>query len=285
VNHGNKPWEYDQVNIICPVYPPGRRHEREIEKYIIYSVTKEEYETCRITNPNPKTIAMCNKPYELMYFTITFRSFTPTPGGMEFKPGQNYYFISTSSKDDLYRRVGGHCSTHHMKLEFKIADNDHEMHSSNTRTKAVNVARKRRPMSPYPRPGSSLSTDSDGDTLVIDTADNYNYKQFPNYKGYYNLQNGRRGYHPTYDRNTGRITSYYDYQPHTNIGDKKGKKRNEYDVHPNDVIKHEASRMAAATSTASASKYYVHCDANQMFLFVSVFAFVAQMMSFGFSLN
>ena len=270
VNHGNKPWEYDQVNIICPVYPPGRRHEREIEKYIIYSVTKEEYKTCRITNPNPKTIAICNKPYELMYFTITFRSFTPTPGGMEFKPGQNYYFISTSSKDDLYRRVGGHCSTHHMKLEFKIANNDHEQ----TRTKAVNVARKRRPMSPYPRPGSSYSAESDEDTLVID---NYNYKQFPNYKGYYNLPNGRRGSHPTYDRNSGRITSYYDYQPHTNIGDKK---RNEYDVHPNDVIKHEASRMAAATSTAS--KYYVHCDANKMFLFISVFALVAEMMSFSF---
>ena len=117
VNHGNKPWEYDQVNIICPVYPSGRRRpEDEIEKYIIYSVTKEEYETCRITNPNPKTIAICNKPYELMYFTITFRSFTPTPGGMEFKPGRDYYFISTSSKHDLHRRVGGHCSTHHMKL-------------------------------------------------------------------------------------------------------------------------------------------------------------------------
>jgi len=23
VNRGNKPWEYDQVNIICPVYRPG----------------------------------------------------------------------------------------------------------------------------------------------------------------------------------------------------------------------------------------------------------------------
>ena len=38
VNHGNKPWEYDQVNIICPVYPSGRRRpDDEIEKYIIYS--------------------------------------------------------------------------------------------------------------------------------------------------------------------------------------------------------------------------------------------------------
>ena len=122
VNRGNKPWEYDQVNIICPVYRPGT-HSDDIETYVIYSVSKDEYESCRITNPNPRVIAICNKPHELMYFTITFRSFTPTPGGMEFQPGEDYYFISTSAKDDLYRRAGGHCSSHHMKVAFKVANN------------------------------------------------------------------------------------------------------------------------------------------------------------------
>lgn len=115
VNHENKPWEYDQVNIICPVYRPGELRDEDKERSIIYSVSKDEYETCRITQPNPRVIAMCNKPHELMYFTITFRSFTPTPGGMEFTPGKDYYFVSTSSKEDLYQRVGGRCSTHHMK--------------------------------------------------------------------------------------------------------------------------------------------------------------------------
>ena len=56
-------------------------------------------------------------------FTITFRSFTPTPGGLEFRPGQDYYFISPSSREDLHRRVGGGCSTHNMKMIFKVADN------------------------------------------------------------------------------------------------------------------------------------------------------------------
>lgn len=79
-----------------------------------------------------------------MYFTITFRSFTPQPGGLEFRPGQDYYFIcklsliigscsfvqpsnlhhllipATSSRDDLHRRVGGRCSTHNMKVVFKV---------------------------------------------------------------------------------------------------------------------------------------------------------------------
>ena len=123
VNRGNLPWEYDQVNVICPVSKPGSRYP---EKHVIYSVSKEEFDSCRITNPKPRIVAICNKPHRLMYFTITFRSFTPTPGGLEFLPGQDYYFISTSSREDLHRRVGGGCSTHNMKMIFKVHDNRHE---------------------------------------------------------------------------------------------------------------------------------------------------------------
>lgn len=120
VNEGNLPWEYDQANIICPVSKPGDRYP---EKHVIYSVSREEFDSCRISNPKPKIVAICNQPHRLMYFTITFRSFTPTPGSLEYNPGQDYYFISTSSKEDLHRRVGGGCATHNMKMIFKVADN------------------------------------------------------------------------------------------------------------------------------------------------------------------
>jgi ephrin-B len=120
VNKGNLPWEYDQANIICPVSKPGARYP---EKHVIYSVSREEFDSCRITNPKPKIVAIGNQPHRLMYFTITFRSFTPTPGSLEYQPGQDYYFISTSSKEDLHRRVGGGCATHNMKMIFKVADN------------------------------------------------------------------------------------------------------------------------------------------------------------------
>jgi ephrin-B len=120
VNSGNLPWEYDQVNIICPVSKPNVRYP---ERHVIYSVSREEFDSCRITNPKPKIVAVCSQPHQLLYFTITFRSFTPTPGGLEFYPGQDYYFISTSSKEDLHRRVGGGCSTHNMKMIFRVADN------------------------------------------------------------------------------------------------------------------------------------------------------------------
>ena len=120
INVGNLPWEYDQVNIICPVTKSGVRYP---ESHVVYSVSREEYESCRVTNPKPKIVAVCSKPHQLLYFTITFRSFTPTPGGLEFHPGQDYYFISTSSPEDLHRRVGGGCATHNMRMVFRVAEN------------------------------------------------------------------------------------------------------------------------------------------------------------------
>ena len=116
VNDGNLPWEYDQLNLICP--------HNSLEQHVIYSVSKEEFDNCRVTNPRPKIVAICNKPQEFMYFTITFRSFTPTPGGLEFRPGQEYYFISTANTRDIHRRVGGWCKSHNMKMIVKVAEND-----------------------------------------------------------------------------------------------------------------------------------------------------------------
>ena len=44
------------------------------------------------------------------------------PNTLEFHPGKSYYFISTSSGDDLHRRVGGYCTNNNMKVVFKVAD-------------------------------------------------------------------------------------------------------------------------------------------------------------------
>ena len=118
VNEDNLPWEYDQVNLICPVVKDGVG-----EQHVIYSVEKEEYDNCRVTSPRPRIVAVCNRPDTFMYFTITFRSFTPTPGGLEFRPGKEYYFISTANTRDIHRRVGGWCKSHNMKMIVKVAEN------------------------------------------------------------------------------------------------------------------------------------------------------------------
>ena len=121
VNQGNLPWEYDQVNLICPVV--GEEGGQE-EQHVIYSVDRQEFESCRVSNPRPRIVAVCNRPRTFMYFTITFRSFTPTPGALEFSPGKEYYFISTSTNKDLHRRAGGWCRSHNMKMIIKVAESE-----------------------------------------------------------------------------------------------------------------------------------------------------------------
>ena len=112
VNQGNRPSQYDQLHLICPT---GSEH------HVIYSVSREEYEACRVTSASPRIVAICSPASSASYFTITFRNFSPTPGGLEFRAGQSYYFISTSTSRDLHRRAGGYCSTHNMKMVFNIA--------------------------------------------------------------------------------------------------------------------------------------------------------------------
>ena len=75
---GNLPWEYDQLNIICPSYTEargtrGRGEGEQGEQYIIYNVSKEEYDTCRISQRDPRVVAVCDSPYDQTQFTITFR--------------------------------------------------------------------------------------------------------------------------------------------------------------------------------------------------------------------
>ena len=127
----DQPWSYEQANIICPRYSsslPALRAER----YIIYNVTKTEFEHCQVINPQQnKIVAVCNTPYQLTFFTLTFRAFSPVPGAFEFHPGEIYYFISTSSKRNLYKHSGGRCATHNMRLVFKIRDTNESDNNNN----------------------------------------------------------------------------------------------------------------------------------------------------------
>ena len=121
--YGRSAHEYDQVNIICPKYDRNLvQDENATERFVIYHVTKEEYDSCRIFGRRPHIIAQCNSPFQKLFFTISFRSFSPTPGALEFKPGFDYHFISTSSKENINQLENGMCHTHNMKLVFKVAD-------------------------------------------------------------------------------------------------------------------------------------------------------------------
>ena len=107
--------EFDQLHLRCP--------EDEEEEHIIYKVSKAEYLGCRVANPRPEIVMLCGKKSRevpLRLRTITFRRFSPTPGGLEFPPSTSHYFISTASSSNLYQRVGGGCTSHNMRLVIHV---------------------------------------------------------------------------------------------------------------------------------------------------------------------
>jgi len=215
VNQGNLPWEYDQLNIICPSYSGTRggtatREQDAPEKYIIYNVSREEYDTCRISQKDPRVVAVCDKPDQDLQYTLTFRSFSPTPRGLEFRPGQDYYFISTSSKRDLLRRVGGSCSTHNMKVIFKVAQSAEHKEIVQP---SINVARD--------LSGSSRDLSGSEETLVT------------GYKDIVRPIEDVRSFHSGLDHIT------------------KGR----YDRNDNGVVKQEASTMTGSSSAASSFSF------------------------------
>ncbi|XP_076224319.1 ephrin [Nomia melanderi] len=269
VNKNNAEFEYDQVNIICPVYQPGT-YDDDAEKYIIYNVSKEEYETCRITNPNPRVIAVCDKPFRTMYFTITFRPFTPQPGGLEFLAGHDYYFISTSTKEDLHKRIGGRCSTNNMKVVFKVCCSNEADTSSSSATSRNNSV---------PVTSSTVPSSSSTSTTVLGGG----AAGLPPPAPPTVLKGGDRFYpggnihhhHDHHQPATAAPTlshapppAVYPVHPHqppihngppsssppkTSIGQKK--KNKEYSDHPNEVVKNEELTYNGASSSRNQDRY------------------------------
>ena len=117
-------WDYEQANIICPLYD-NQVPSTLTEQYVIYNVTKFEYDQCQLSSSaNAKIVALCDTPYQPKFFTLTFRSFSPTPGAFEFHPGQKYYFISTNYHENSrgQRSKPKKCSHPPMRLVFRIKD-------------------------------------------------------------------------------------------------------------------------------------------------------------------
>ncbi|OQR78545.1 origin recognition complex subunit 5-like, partial [Tropilaelaps mercedesae] len=162
VNRGNQPFDFDQVDIICPSYMVGTP-PRDMETYIIYLVSRHEYETCTLIGSSAaRLVAKCNgNAGRALKYTITFRSFTPQPGGHEFRPGSDYYLISTSSGSPggLKQDQGGACREHNMKLTFKVCCDPHDdshrtstKHSNGTADKSDQLEQTTESWSPFRRP-------------------------------------------------------------------------------------------------------------------------------------
>ena len=137
ISSAKSPWDYEQANIICPFHQSGVPQSLT-EQYVVYNVTKEEYQECKLNSvSSAKIVTVCNTPYQPKFITLTFRSFSPTPGAFEFHPGEKYYFMSTPYVlDSGYRRSRSQavtrCSHPPMRLIFRIK----EVHSDDNKVKS-----------------------------------------------------------------------------------------------------------------------------------------------------
>ncbi|GMS83984.1 hypothetical protein PENTCL1PPCAC_6159, partial [Pristionchus entomophagus] len=104
----------DLVDIHCPF---GKTNEQSI----IYRVSKEEYDECRL-GEQPKEVGRCTDTNVETKLKIAFRSFQPNPFAMTYRPDNIYYFISTStgSPDGMANREGGLCTTHALKMKLHV---------------------------------------------------------------------------------------------------------------------------------------------------------------------
>ena len=172
-----------------------------------------------------------------MFVTITFRSFTPTPGGLEFKPGKDYYFITTSSQNNLHNKIGGRCVSHGMKVIFKVIDN-----SIPRRSEKVNLLKNKKHKHKRKKYGIKPEY----------IEDNLNFKRFSN-------QNENKTYSKLegikfIQANSHIYGSSYQTHPQKN---KKYPKFRENEVLEYEEISVEASRMHASGSSSIAMKCFV----------------------------
>ncbi|XP_035503717.2 ephrin-A2-like [Scophthalmus maximus] len=85
----------DYLDIYCPHYEGA---EPAMERYVLYMVNYDGFTTC-----DPRTTGFkrweCNRPQSSngpIRFSEKFQLFTPFSLGFEFRPGHEYYYISSS---------------------------------------------------------------------------------------------------------------------------------------------------------------------------------------------
>ncbi|XP_041034663.1 ephrin-B1-like [Carcharodon carcharias] len=155
----------DRIDLICPQSVPRSTHSTEhYEYYRLYLVTQEQAERCD-TVMSPTVLLTCDKPDQITRFTIKFQEFSPNLWGLEFKPQQDYYIITTSegNEEGLENRLGGACHTKKMKVTLKVGQDP------NAPVQPKRPSRKQERPEPSERPGLSpnLRTDKENVTVFL----------------------------------------------------------------------------------------------------------------------
>jgi len=112
----------DRIDFICPYLNPHLSLPFAEAKVLkIHSVSQWAYDYCALATDSI-VVGVCNNPHRRTFVTVVFREYTPKPGGLEFRAGKSYYFISTSTglPSGMENKHGGLCLSKNMKAKFEI---------------------------------------------------------------------------------------------------------------------------------------------------------------------
>ncbi|KAM6985195.1 ephrin-A5b-like [Aplochiton taeniatus] len=88
----------DYLDVYCPHYAGRGVPEELAERYVLYMVNYDGYSSCDHTAKGFKRWE-CNRPLSTngpLKFSEKFQLFTPFSLGFEFRPGREYYYISST---------------------------------------------------------------------------------------------------------------------------------------------------------------------------------------------
>lgn len=85
----------DYLDIVCPHYPQGEAPQLDPERYVLYMVEREDYDSCKAQSYDQMRWE-CSHPFAAHApekFSEKFQRFTPFTFGKEFRQGESYYYI------------------------------------------------------------------------------------------------------------------------------------------------------------------------------------------------
>ncbi|KAF0024577.1 hypothetical protein F2P81_023379 [Scophthalmus maximus] len=85
----------DYLDIVCPHYPEGEVPLLDAERYVLYMVEREDYDSCKPQSYDQMRWE-CGHPFAPHApekFSEKFQRFTPFTLGKEFRQGESYYYI------------------------------------------------------------------------------------------------------------------------------------------------------------------------------------------------
>ncbi|XP_068103543.1 ephrin-A5 isoform X1 [Hyperolius riggenbachi] len=91
----------DYLDVFCPHYEDSVPEDKT-ERYVLFMVNFDGYSSCDHTSKGFKRWE-CNRPHSSngpLKFSEKFQLFTPFSLGFEFRPGREYYYISSAIPDN-----------------------------------------------------------------------------------------------------------------------------------------------------------------------------------------